>query len=81
MDTLSITAMNLRHFSHFRIVPFDTVLTEPRPLILSDHFGWDWVPAELKREGRQLQPLGEGIGGTVNILLPNTTAASSTTAP
>jgi hypothetical protein len=81
MDTMSITAMNLRHFSHFRIVPFDTLLTDQHPLILSDHFGWDWIPAELKREGRQLRPLGEGLGGTVNILLPDTTAASSPHTP
>jgi hypothetical protein len=80
MDTLSITAMNLRHFSHFRIVSFDTVLTDQHPLFLSDHFGWDWIPAELKREGRQLQPLGEGLGGTVNILLPNASNASTSTA-
>jgi hypothetical protein len=79
MDTLSITAMNLRHFSRFRIVPFATVLAEPRPLILSDDFTWNWMTPELKREGKRLLPIGMGLGGTVNAVLPNT--ADSTSPP
>jgi len=63
-DTASLTAMHMRFFTGFPIVPYEQLRTEPGPHILVlFHSGWDWTDQALAEDHAHITPLGTALSG------------------
>jgi 4-amino-4-deoxy-L-arabinose transferase-like glycosyltransferase len=71
-DTISLTAMHMRAFTGFTIVPWDQLRTQPGPhILILIHGGWDWTDQALTKAHAQITPLGPAMGGdAVSIAFP-----------
>ncbi len=77
-DTVSLTAMHMRAFTGFNIVPWDQLRTQPCPQILIlIHGGWDWTDEALAESHAQITPLGNALNGdAVSVCFPQQTKAA-----
>jgi hypothetical protein len=64
-DTNSLTAMNMRRFTHFIIVPYDTLATQPGDTIfVTFHQRSDnWVPRSTANPFAPARQIGPAFGG------------------
>jgi len=71
-DTVSLTAMHMRGFTGFTIVPWDRLRAQPGPYILILlHSGWDWTDQALAESHAKITPLGPAMGGdAVSVSFP-----------
>ncbi|HZL26309.1 MAG TPA: glycosyltransferase family 39 protein [Acidobacteriaceae bacterium] len=63
-DTVSLTAMHMRDFTGFTIVPWDRLRAQPGPhILILMHSGWDWTDQALAESHAEITPLGPAMGG------------------
>ncbi len=65
-ETSSRMAMNLKSFSPYTIVPFESIVGQPGAhLFVVTHGGWNWLDKALAREHMEVKPIGQALGGEV----------------
>ena len=71
-DTVSLTAMHMRAFTGFAIVPWDQLRNQPGPhVLILIHGGWDWTDQALVESHAQITPLGSALNGdAVSVRFP-----------
>jgi hypothetical protein len=63
-DTASLTAEHMRHFTSFRIVPYEQLSTEPGPhIFVLKHDGWNWTADAFADAHDNITPLGPAMQG------------------
>jgi hypothetical protein len=67
MDTVSLTALHLSNFTHFTIVPYESVTTQSGDHIFVDFKtpGWDWTNQAFAATYAIQKPLGSAFGGEI----------------
>lgn len=62
----SRTVANLKSFTTYTIVPYESVLKEPgEHLFVVTHGGWNWLDKALANERLDVTPVGQAFGGEV----------------
>ena len=71
-DTVSLTAMHMRAFTGFPIIPWDQLHAQPGPhVMILFHGGWDWTDEALTESRAQITPLGPALNGdAVSVRFP-----------
>ena len=71
-DTVSLTALHMRDFTGFTIVPYEDLRREPGPhTLILYHSGWDWTDQALARDQAPITPIGPAHGGdAVSVRFP-----------
>jgi hypothetical protein len=63
-DTESLTALHMRHFTGFPIVPYEQLSAEPGDhVFVLLHSGWNWTDQALAAAHAKITPLGPAMGG------------------
>ena len=63
-DTESLTALHMRNFTGFPIVPYEQLTTEPGDhVFVLLHSGWNWTDQALAATHAEITPLGHAMGG------------------
>jgi hypothetical protein len=78
-DTVSLTAMHMRAFTGFPIVPYEQLREQPGPhTLVLFHSGWDWTDQALAEDRAQVTSLGRALDGdAVSIRFPRQTKTAS----
>ncbi|MGA8939430.1 MAG: glycosyltransferase family 39 protein [Acidobacteriaceae bacterium] len=62
----SRTALNLKSFTPYTIVPYESVIGQPGVhLFVVTHGGWNWLDKALAGTQMQATPIGQALGGEV----------------
>jgi Dolichyl-phosphate-mannose-protein mannosyltransferase len=62
----SRTVANLKTFTTYTIVPYESVIKEPgEHLFVVTHGGWNWLDKALANERLEVIPVGQAFGGEV----------------
>jgi 4-amino-4-deoxy-L-arabinose transferase-like glycosyltransferase len=63
-DTESLTALHMRNFTGFPIVPYEQLATEPGDhIFVLLHSGWNWTDQTFAAAHAEITPLGPAMGG------------------
>jgi hypothetical protein len=63
-DTESLTALHMRNFTGFPIVPYEQLTTEPGDhIFVLLHSGWNWTDQAFAAGHAEITPLGPAMGG------------------
>jgi hypothetical protein len=65
-DTMALTAMHMRHFTGFDIVPYETVRELPgEHVFMLIHSGWNFTDEAFVADGARVRPVGKAMRGDV----------------
>ncbi len=68
-DTESLTALHMRNFTGFPIVPYEQLSTEPGDhVFVLLHSGWNWTDQALAAAHAEITPLGPAMGGDAAVV-------------